>query len=54
MKLFLCKFLSVILFCLWVTYGCATKVGGQGDVLLRQYPVPITFTIEAGATNNTQ
>jgi hypothetical protein len=41
---------------LWVLLaGCATKVGwGEGDTMLRQYPVPIEFYIAEGATNNTQ
>jgi hypothetical protein len=34
--------------------GCATKILGSGDNMLRQYPVPMEFHIAEGATGNTQ
>ena len=50
--------LSIILFIIFILLqGCATKVSfsdDPGDVMLRQYPVPIEFSIAEGATNNTQ
>ena len=54
MNLFLCKFMTVLIFIAWVLLtGCATSVG-EGDAFLRQYPVPITFSVAEGATGNTQ
>lgn len=34
--------------------GCATGLPGSGDTKLRDYQVPIQFTVEAGATHVTQ
>jgi hypothetical protein len=52
--IFLCKCLAVLVFILWVLYGCATNMG-EGPVKLREYMYEgIKFVNEAGAHGNTQ
>lgn len=52
---FIGKCIAVAIFCLWVVYGCATGIGSQEPIKLREYMYEgIEFHIAEGAHNNTQ